>query len=86
MTIRDTNGETNGNGKSVTWKWLVGILFTLLLIAAGSVFAGFQNEQTRQATELRMLQKEKVDKEQYYRDLNGINAKLNTIDEYIRRR
>ncbi|MHB8110506.1 MAG: hypothetical protein ACYDHW_10800 [Syntrophorhabdaceae bacterium] len=76
--------ETNGNGKSVTWKWLVGFLVTVLLLAAGGVMAGIQNEQARQALELRTLQREKVDKDQYCRDISEIKDSLKDIQRYVR--
>jgi len=75
MTIRDTNGETNGNGKngSVTWKWLVGVLVALLFIVAGSVMAGMQSD-------IKALRAEKVDKEQYYRDIAELKAGMGKMD------
>ena len=81
MTIRDTNGETNGNGKgsgSVTWKWLVGVLITLLFIVAGSVMAGMQSD-------IKTLRAEKVDKEQYYRDIAEVKAGVGKIDNKLDR-
>jgi len=72
------NTETNGNGKSVTWKWLVGFLAGLLLLIAGSVLSGMQ-------TDIKTLKTEKVDKEQYYRDVNEIKEGLKDIQRYIRR-
>ncbi|MFA5753041.1 MAG: hypothetical protein WC910_08235 [Bacteroidales bacterium] len=70
--------EINGNGKSVTWKWLVGFLAGLLLLIAGSVLSGMQ-------TDIKTLKTEKVDKEQYYRDVNEIKEGLKDIQKYIRR-
>ena len=72
------NTETNGNGKSVTWKWLVGFLAGLLLLVAGSVLSGMQ-------TDIKTLKTEKVDKEQYYRDVSEIKEGLKDIQRYIRR-
>lgn len=72
------NIETNGNGKSVTWKWLVGILAGLLILIAGSVLSGMQSD-------IKVLKAEKVDKEQYYRDVNEIKEGLKDIQRYIRR-
>lgn len=72
------NIETNGNGKSVTWKWLVGILVGLLILIAGSVLSGMQSD-------IKVLKAEKVDKEQYYRDVNEIKEGLKDIQRYIRR-
>jgi hypothetical protein len=70
--------ETNGNGKSVTWKWLVGILVGILLLIGGSVLSGMQ-------ADIRMLRAEKMDKEQYYRDVSEIKESLKEIQKYIRR-
>jgi uncharacterized protein YpmS len=73
MTNRDTNGETNGNGKSVTWKWLVGILVGLLFLIAGSVLSGMQ-------ADIKSLRAEKVDKEQYYRDIGEVKTRMENMD------
>ena len=72
------NTETNGNGKSVTWKWLVGVLAGLLILIIGSVLSGMQ-------IDIKVLKAEKVDKEQYYRDVNEIKEGLKDIQKYIRR-
>jgi hypothetical protein len=72
------NTETNGNGKSVTWKWLVGVLAGLLILIIGSVLSGMQ-------IDIKVLKAEKVDKEQYYRDVNEIKEGLKDIQRYIRR-
>lgn len=65
------------NGKSVTWKWLVGFLVAVLLLIAGAVFAGIQSD-------IRALQKEKVDKEQYYLDVGEIKSDLKDIKKALR--
>lgn len=72
------NIETNGNGKSVTWKWLVGILVGLLFLIAGSVLSGMQ-------ADIKTLSREKVDKDQYCRDISEIKESLKDIQKYIRR-
>ena len=64
------NGETNG--RSVTWCWLAGVALTLLVSIAGFTLA-----ETR--GDIRSLQIEKVDKDQYYNDINSINAKLDCL-------
>lgn len=77
------NGKSeNGNGKSVTYKWLAYILCGLLI---GIASWAWSNTQTS-IKDNKVAIDRKVEKEQYYRDLNGINKKLDVIEEYIRRR
>lgn len=64
------NGESNG--RSVTWCWLAGVAFALLVSIAGFTLA-----ETR--GDIRSLQEQKVDKDQYYNDINAINAKLDCL-------
>ena len=60
------------NGRSVTWAWLAGTAILLLISIAGFTLA-----ETR--GDIRSLQEQKVDKDQYYNDINSINAKLDCL-------
>ena len=66
------NGETNGNGRSVTWMWLAGVAIALLISIAGFTLA-----ETR--GDIRNLQERKLDKDQYYQDIEQINGKLDCL-------
>ena len=79
----DANG--NGNG-SVTWKWLVGILFTLLLATAGGLLADTRDSIGKAQDKIECLQKDKLDKEQYYRDLQEMKDAIGRIDRFVRDR
>ena len=67
------NGETNGNGsRFIPWVWLAGTAVTLLISIAGFTLA-----ETR--GDIRSLQERKLDREQYYQDMRGINDKLDCL-------
>lgn len=68
----------NGNGKTVTWKWLVGVLITLLFLIAGGFMAGLQSD-------VKALAKEKVDKDRYECDMQRMEKKLDYIIERVGR-
>jgi type I restriction-modification system DNA methylase subunit len=86
---------TNGNG-SLTFKWLVGIL-GVVLFSVITVIAADTRSSIKDAAELAKhnyevnqakivcLEREKLDKDQYYRDLREIKATLNKIDEKLDR-
>ena len=74
------NTETNGNGKgSVTWKWVVGVLVGVLMLIASSVLSGMQ-------TDIKALHQNKVDKDQYCRDISEIKDSLKDIQKFMRGR
>jgi hypothetical protein len=86
---------TNGNGSgSLTFKWLVGILI-IIIFAVTSIILADTKTAIREAKELAItnhladqvkiecLEKEKLDKDQYYRDLRDIKATLTKIDEKL---
>lgn len=68
----------NGNGKSVTWKWLVGVLVTLLFLVAGGVLADIRGD-------VKALTREKVDKDRYECDMARVEKKLDYIIERLGR-
>lgn len=65
--------EGNKNGKNgVTWKWLVGVLLTLLLLIGGGVMANLQ-------ADIKALDRDKVDKDRYDKDQQRVEHKLDYI-------
>jgi len=62
----------NGNGKGPSWKYL-SCLFIAILIAVGGYFL------SEARSDIRSLQKEKLDKETYYQDIKSINDKLDKL-------
>jgi hypothetical protein len=77
---------SNGSG-SLTFKWLTGILVSVLIILSGILLADTKTNlkevklelaQRAQANQekIECLQREKVDKEQYYRDISEIKQAM----------
>lgn len=65
--------------KNVTWKWLVGILITLLLMF-GSYAAASLKDRTEKAHEkIDKLQESKVDIERYNCDMSRFEKKLDAL-------
>lgn len=64
--------ETNGNGKYIPWVWVAGIMMAILISIAGVSL-------TQTQADIRYLQEKKVDKEQYYHDVQSINYKLDCL-------
>ena len=73
------------SGKNVTWQWLVGILVVLLFAAGGVLLADNKAKVQKNETKIEQIQKEKVDKEQYYIDISDIKKTLVAIDGKIDR-
>ncbi len=85
------NGSESGN---LTFKWLVGILISIVILVTG-IMAADTRQSIKDAQELaktnftvnqkkiECLEKEKLDKDQYYRDLRDIKATLTKIDEKL---
>ena len=67
------------NGKNVTWQWLVGILLILLFAAGGILLADNKAKVQKNETKIEQIQREKVDKDQYYRDIGEIKDSLKYI-------
>lgn len=86
-----SNGNGNGNGNSPTFKWVAGILLSLLFVTSG-VIAESNRQSIKEAQDLAKtnyamnkaqidcLSKEKLDKEQYYRDMTDIKETLRSIN------
>ena len=84
------------NGNSLTFKWLVGILIAIVFSVTGLIAADTRqsikdaqelakhNYEVNQA-KIVCLEREKLDKDQYYRDLREIKSTLNKIDEKLDR-
>ncbi len=82
------------NGNTLTFKWLVGILVAVVF-SITSIIVADTRQNIRDAQELakvnfqknqakiECLEKEKLDKDQYYRDLREIKTTLNKIDEKL---
>lgn len=73
-------GTENGNGK-VTYKSLVGIGVVVILSLIGIVFGFLQNGQAKADVKIEILQKDKLDKEQYRCDMERIERKLDRVIE-----
>ena len=72
-----------GNGSNVTWKWLVGVLFSLLILIGGIVIADNRAVVQKNNDKIESIQEKKVDKEQYYRDIGVIMSTLEKIETKI---
>lgn len=65
----------NGDGKfGPTWKWIVGILITILLLVSAASLGSMKSDISR-------LQEVKVDKDQYRCDISRVEGKLDKIIE-----
>jgi hypothetical protein len=84
---------TNGNG-SLTFKWLVPILITILLAAGGALIADTKSSikdvkselalwATTNQEKIECLEREKLDKDQYYRDLREIKNGIEKINDKL---
>ena len=76
---------------SVTWKWIVGVLVPLIFLFGGIIVADNRAIVQKTQDKIEEVRKEKVDKNQYYRDiadikdtLRGIDRKINEIQKDIR--
>lgn len=90
VTMGDSD---NGNGK-LTFKWLVGILMSLLMAGGGLLIAdtresikiaqGLASQLAKDNQyKIECLQKEKLDKDQYYRDMRDIKVSLEKINDKL---
>jgi len=82
------------NGNSLTFKWLVGVLIAIIFSVTGIIVAdtrtnikearnlAAENFAKNQA-KIECIEREKLDKDQYYRDLRDIRATLTKIDEKL---
>lgn len=69
------------NGKNITWKWLVGILLTLLLMVGSYAAASIKERADMAHLRIDVMQEKKVDKDRYECDMNRIEKKLDILIE-----
>jgi uncharacterized protein YpmS len=69
------------NGKPITWKWIVGVLLTLLLIVGSFAAASVKERADTAHLRIDVMQEKKVDKDRYECDMNRIEKKLDTLIE-----
>ena len=88
------NGD-NGNGK-LTWRWLGGVLLIIVFAAVSMIMAETKTsiaEAQKKAEEfykanqvkIECLQKDKLDKEQYYKDIADIKDAVKDINRKLDR-
>jgi hypothetical protein len=65
----------DGNGKYPTWKWLSGVLISLVLIISGYALGGT-------LTDMKTDLKAKLDKAEYYRDIRDIQKDIRIIKNW----
>ena len=70
----------NGNGK-ITYKALVSIAMVVILSLISVVFGFLQHGQAKADVKIEILQKDKLDKEQYRCDMERIERKLDRVIE-----
>ena len=68
------------NNRYLSWKWLVGILMVVIFSASGVILSDTRVTLVEAKQNIATLQKEKLDKEQYYRDMTEVKAALLRID------
>ncbi|MEN6360018.1 MAG: hypothetical protein ABFD59_08180 [Smithella sp.] len=56
----------------ITWSWIAGILLTVLVM-----FGGYMLTDTR--AEIKSLQQVKLDKEDYYRDIDAVKKGIDKL-------
>lgn len=72
--------ETNGSNKFITFKVLVSILVTILLATVGLVVSDTRTGIDRAVSKIECLERDKLDKDQYYRDMSDIKGTLIRMD------
>lgn len=73
----------NGNNRYVTNRWLIGILAALIFAASGIIVADTRSGINKAQVAVECLQKDKLDKDQYYRDLTDIRDAIKSIDRKL---
>ncbi len=74
------NGDANGNGKYVSTKFLVAILIAIVFAAVGLIVADTRGGVSKAQDQIQCLQKDKLDRETYYRDMTEIRETLIRMD------
>lgn len=73
----------NGNGKYISWKAVVGVAVAVLLSTVGLVVNDTRSGVKDSLMKIECLQKEKLDKELYYRDMSDIKETLQRMDRKL---
>jgi len=64
----------------ITWSWIAGIVITVLIAVGGYLL-------TDTRADIKALKQEKLDKEDYYRDINSVKDGINRlIDMHMNKR
>ena len=69
----------NGDRTYISWKWIVWLLITIVFGATSLIINDTRIGISEAKTRIEMLQKEKVDKEQYQCDIKEIKDGLNFL-------
>jgi uncharacterized protein YpmS len=70
----------NGNNETfISWKWLVGILISIVILIAGFVVSDTRCAIDDANKEIKKLEDKKLDKEIYYRDIRDIKDNLDYL-------
>jgi len=72
--------KRRSSDQNITWKWLVGILMSLLILLGGILIADNKNIVEKNQTKIEKLADLKLDKEVYYRDMGDIRDILKRMD------
>ena len=72
--------KRRSSDQNITWKWLVGVLISLVLILGGIVTTDNKAMVEKNLIKLERIADLKLDKEVYYRDMVDIRDMLKRID------
>lgn len=72
-------GEDNVASNGITWKWLVGILVFLVMVAVFGVINDTRSHMCYNDGRIEALQEKKVNIDQYRLDIREINDKLDYL-------
>jgi len=73
------------NNRFLSWKWLVGLLLVVVFSASGVILSDTRVTLTEAKQNISLLQKEKLDKDQYIRDITEIKGTLLRMDAKLDR-
>ena len=72
--------KRRSSDQSISWKWLVGVLISLVLILGGIVTSDNKTLVEKNQVRIDRLADLKLDKEVYFRDMVDIRDMLKRID------